>query len=200
MNSKEGRAHIIYSLSLSLITYLISFSLPQFRSSHLTIPVHFNSKKLSQPGLFPLKLQDDELDWKISLNYEASSDKMILYINDEPFLDMPFQADVTPKGPMNILSGSIRLNGKEIHRGWSQWNDDIALGWLAELENQPTTDISIEKFKSTSSEVVNSIFDFLGRTIDREQGLKSLAIEYYNDKNKLEDWSLEQLAHNTHNL
>ena len=28
-------------------------------------------KKLSQPGLFPLKLQDDELQWKIQLRYDV---------------------------------------------------------------------------------------------------------------------------------
>ena len=52
--------------------------------------------------MFPLKLQDDELKWKLSLSYAVDADKFLLFINDIPFLALPFKADVTSAGPMNI--------------------------------------------------------------------------------------------------
>ena len=30
------------------------------------------------------------LDWKVSLNYDASTNKLVLFINDKPFLSMPY--------------------------------------------------------------------------------------------------------------
>ena len=44
------------------------------------------------------------------------------------------------------------------------------------------------------------MFDYLGRTIDKEQGLKSLSMKCFEDKNKLEEWPLEQLALKCHHL
>ena len=35
------------------------------------------------------------------------------------------------------------------------------------------------EFESTSSEVLNSVFDDLGRSIDEEQGLKKLTIDHF---------------------
>ena len=49
-------------------------------SSSLLMRIY--SKKLSQPGIFPLKLQDDELQWNIKLDYDVQSDVLILHIND----------------------------------------------------------------------------------------------------------------------
>ena len=36
-------------------------------------------------------------------------------------------------------------------------------------------------FTCTSSEVLNSVFDDLGRSIDEDQGLKKLTIEWLKD-------------------
>ena len=49
-------------------------------------------------------------------------------------------------------------------------------------------------FECTSSEVLNSVFDDLGRSIDEEQGLKKLTIMRFNDKNTLHEWPLGQLV------
>ena len=59
----------------------------------------FYSKKLSDPGTFPLKLQDNLLSWKLSLYYDMQADQFILHVNDIPFLKMPYQAEVSPSGP-----------------------------------------------------------------------------------------------------
>ena len=58
------------------------------------------------------------------------------------------------------------LNGEELHRGWTQFTGDTILDWLSKLD-QPTTDIEIGgDFKCSSTDVVNSVFDFIGRTVD----------------------------------
>ena len=64
-------------------------------------------------------MQDDELKWKISLNYDVHTDTFILHINDLPFLGMPYQAEVTPEGPQNIECGSIKLNEVQVHDGFA---------------------------------------------------------------------------------
>ena len=55
-------------------------------------------------------------------------------------------------------------------------------------------------FRCSSSEVVNSVFEDLGQTVNDEQGLKHLTIEGYNDKNELQEWPLGQLALKCHSL
>ena len=49
-----------------------------------------------------MKVQDDELEWKISFSYDASTDKFILFVNDKPFDDMPYLAELTHHAPQNI--------------------------------------------------------------------------------------------------
>ena len=56
-------------------------------------------KKLSQPGIFPMQLINDQLSWKLSLDYDFPSDKFLLYINGKAFLELPYQAEVIPTGP-----------------------------------------------------------------------------------------------------
>ena len=60
------------------------------------------SKNLSSPDIFPIKLQDDVLNWKVSLGYHLPTNAFILHINDVPFLAMPYQASVILEGPQNI--------------------------------------------------------------------------------------------------
>ena len=69
-------------------------------------------------------MKDDELEWKIALNYDASTDKLLLFINDEPFDGMPYLAELTFRSPQNIELGTITLNGDELHSGWTQYNAD----------------------------------------------------------------------------
>ena len=98
------------------------------------------------------------------------------------------------------MRGTIKLNGKELHSGWAQCSAETIYEWLSKLD-QPTTDVFIGVyFRCSSTDVLNSVFDFIGRTIDGELGLKNLTIERFNDQNKLEEWPLEQLVQKAHHL
>ena len=141
------------------------------------------------------------MQWKIALDYDAETDNFVLHINDEPYLGMPYQAEVTPEGPQNIERGTIKLNDVQVHEGWAQYTSDTVKEWREDHKLlQPTTDIYIYGFSCTSKEVVNAVVEDLGRTIDAEQGLKNLTIEVFSDENKLEEWPLAQLVLKTHHL
>ena len=56
------------------------------------------------------------------------------------------------------------------------------------------------RFRCTSADVFNSVFDELGRTIDAEKGLKSLTIGQIDDQNILQEWPLSQLVFKSPNL
>ena len=74
------------------------------------------------------------------------------------------------------------IDEKELHEGWAQWNRNTLLDWLKEFNNDPVTEISIGNyFRCTSSDVANSVLDFLGGTIDPERGLRYLTIKGYCD-------------------
>ena len=47
-------------------------------------------KKLTQAGVFPLKMQDDEHQWKLELNYDAENSSFKLAIDGKDFLLLPF--------------------------------------------------------------------------------------------------------------
>ena len=112
------------------------------------------------------------MEWKVALSYYVPSDKFSLTINDLPFDGMPFQAEVTPEGPQNIDGGLIKLNDVQVHTGFGQYEPETFVNWAVSEELVPTTDIFIGRddeesgFRCSSSEVVNSVFDDLGRTID----------------------------------
>ena len=112
---------------------------------------------------------------------------------------MPYLAELPHRYAQNIKEGVIKLNGKLLHSGWTQVNADTFYEWLSKLD-EPTTDVFIGDLRCTSTDVINLVIDFIGSTIDAEEGLKNLAIEHFWDKNKIEEWPLEQLAQKTHNL
>ena len=169
-------------------------SLAARRTLMLFFLLNFDRKKLTQPGAFPITLQDDELCWKLSLDYNVQTDKFLLFINDEAFEEMPFQAEVAPSGPQNIKWGTIKINEVEVHEGFEQYTPFTVDGWRADYKLKPTVDIFIFYLMCTSSEVLNSLFDDLGLSIDKEQGLKKLTIERFGDKNILHEWPLGQLV------
>ena len=170
-------------------------SLAARRTLMLFFLFNFDRKKLTQPGAFPITLQDDELCWKLSLDYNVQTDKFLLFINDEAFEEMPFQAEVAPSGPQNIDQGTIKINEVEVHEGFEQYTPFTVDGWRADYKLKPTVDIFIGGgFSCTSSEVLNSLFDDLGLSIDKEQGLKKLTIEQFYDENTLHEWPLGQLV------
>ena len=55
-------------------------------------------------------------------------------------------------------------------------------------------------FACSSPEVLNTLFEDIGRTVDEVQGLKKLAIEMFMDQNTLEEWPLSQLVLKSQNL
>ena len=117
--------------------------------------------------MFPLKIQIDEVKWKVAIFYYVPADKFALTINDIPFHCMPFQPEVTLEGPQNIEKGLIRLNDVQVHTGFGQYEPETFLHYAVSEGLEPTKDIFIGGgFRCTSSEVVNSVFDDLGRTID----------------------------------
>ena len=82
------------------------------------------------------------MQWKIALDYDAETDNFVLHINDEPYLGMPYQAEVTPEGPQNIEAGIIKLNEVQVHDGWTQYTSDTVKEWREDHDLlQPTTDI-----------------------------------------------------------
>ena len=58
----------------------------------------------------------------------------------------------------------------------------------------------MENVHCSSSEVINSLFEDFGQTIDQELGLKKLHLHFFNDRNTLEEWPLSQLALKCHHL
>ena len=71
--------------------------------------------------MFPVKLQDGELNWKVVLHYDSLTNSFPLQINGIYFLQMPLQSELNPEGPQNIERGAIKLNGEEVHEGWAQY-------------------------------------------------------------------------------
>ena len=124
--------------------------------------------------MFPLALWDEELQWKIQVNYDVSTDKLLLAINDTPFFSMPFQADIIPNGPQNIDLGRIKFDEDTVSEGFCQFVDFVDR--VCDDKLQPTDFITIDRLRTTSSETVNAVFAVLGRAIDAEQGLKRLDI------------------------
>ena len=85
---------------------------------------------------------------------------------------MPLQTEVNPEGPQNILRGVIMLNGQEVHKGFVQYMADTFDEMHSVIEYEPVSDIEIKDgFCTTSSEVLNSLIEELGRVVDEEKGL-----------------------------
>ena len=118
-----------------------------------------------------MKLQDGQLNWKVILNYAVLRDAFLLDVNGVSFSEMPLQTEVNKEGPQNIIQGRIILNGQEVHSGFVQYTADTFEEMHSEIEYEPVTDIKIKDFGSTSTEVLNSVIDELGRAVDEEQGL-----------------------------
>ena len=102
------------------------------------------SKNLSSPGIFPIRLQDDVLGWKLSVHYHLPTNVFGLTINDLPFLGMPYQAQLILKGPQNIRGGLIELNGVQVHEGWAQFTAHTIDEWFSRNDSQPTTNLTID--------------------------------------------------------
>ena len=71
---------------------------------------------------------------------------------------------------------------------------------------EPTTEIFIGRgsdtklFYCSSDEVINSLIEVIGRTVDREQGLKKFTIDGFTDAQSVVEWPLRQLVPKCHLL
>ena len=94
----------------------------------------------------------------------------------------------------------IKLNAVKVHDGWAQYSADTVAEWVEEHELAHTTEIFIGRGSNTtpfccsSDEVINSLIEVLGRTVDREQGLKKLTIDGFVDAQSVVEWPLRQLV------
>jgi len=55
------------------------------------------------------------------LNFDVQKDSFILFINDQPFLSLPYQAHLMVDGPHNIDKGEIRLNEIVVNTDFKQY-------------------------------------------------------------------------------
>ena len=150
--------------------------------------------------MFPLKLQDDKLQWKLAVCYYVQMDEFVLHINGRAFLTLPYKASLANPCPMNIENGFIYLNGVIVHERYTQYTEDTFYEWCDQHSIQSVTEATIYLLKCSSSDAVNSVFDDLGRYIDAEEGLKKFEIIDFKDRNTLEEWPLSQLVMKSPNL
>lgn len=81
---------------------------------------------------------------------------------------MPYKADIELTGPQNIECGEIKLNDELVHSQFLQYTADAFCDLINEKALQPTTNMFIGYLRCSSAEVVNSVIDCLGRSIDEE--------------------------------
>ena len=76
-----------------------------------------------------MKLQDDELQWKLALNYDVENGNFVLFINNKAFLSMLYKSSLAPPVSQNIETGIIMLNGVKVHRGYTQYTAGLLGEW-----------------------------------------------------------------------
>ena len=67
----------------------------------------------------------------------------------------------------------------------------VSLWYEQAAKRQPTTEIELFDLKCSSSNMLNTLFDVLGRTINTEHGLEKLKINNFYDKNCLQEWPMQ---------
>ena len=141
------------------------------------------------------------MQWKLALYYDAEKNEFVLGINDIAFLSMPYKPSLDPPGPQNIETGSIKLNGVEVHKGYTQYTVGMMDEWRYQKSIESVTEARIgDSFACSSSEALNLVFEDLARNIDHEFGLKKFEIINFTDQNTLEEWPLSQLVLRCHKL
>ena len=93
--------------------------------------------------MFPLNLLDEDLNWKVSLNYDLIKKIFLLHVNGISFHDMPIQYEVSLQGPQNIEGGIIMLNEDKVHDGWAQYDANTVYEWWSEIDKEPIEDLYI---------------------------------------------------------
>ena len=112
------------------------------------------------------------MQWKLALYYHVESGNFLLAINDKAFHGMPYKASLAPPGPQNIEAGEIKLNGVEVHSGYTQYTAGMLDEWRGQKSIEAVTDVNIFNLTCSSSDALNLVFEDLACNIDSEQGLK----------------------------
>ena len=67
--------------------------------------------------------------------------------------------------------------------------------WCRKHKQESISDVVISnRFTTSSTNVVSTLFDDIASNIEEEKGLKSLLIYQFQDQNTLESWPLSQLV------
>ena len=56
---------------------------------------------------------------------------------------MPYKASLAPPGPQNIEAGTIKLNGVQVHKGYTQYTAGMLDAWLRQESIEAVTDVFI---------------------------------------------------------
>ena len=54
---------------------------------------------MNESDTLPLEIMDDDLDWKIHLNYDMEAADFLVWINDKKFSRLPFLAEIATTAP-----------------------------------------------------------------------------------------------------
>ena len=104
---------------------------------------------------------------------------------------LPFKADVSSLVPMHISMGTIKLNDTEVikvelNKNIYQWTPDMIQLWYEKAaKRQPIEEIELTALMCSSSNMLNTLIDVLGRTINTKSGLKKFKIGGFRDGNCL---------------
>ena len=89
-------------------------------------------------------LQDDELGWKLAVDYGVEDDKFTLFINGRAFISLPYKASLATPVPQNIEVGIIALNGQQVHSGYKQYEESTTFYmWCYENDIETVTEAVI---------------------------------------------------------
>ena len=149
-------------------------------------------KSIEDPSCYPVSLQcEGDFNCKISVVGYDSKRGFIMTFNDRKYYDMQYKSKVYGSGPQNITQGAIVMNEEtKVLDGFISYEQ-----FKAELPKQALlTDLLIQRFSSTSADVVNQMFDDCSRIIHEVRGLEKIEIRFFRDKNQLQAWPLAKIT------
>ena len=84
----------------------------------------------------------------------------------------------------------MKLNNVTVHSGWAKYTSSTFDNWCIQYELGPISEVLIHFIECLSNEVINSLIEDIGHSIDGEEGFRKLEINAYRDKNTLHEWPL----------
>ena len=99
---KQTQWHLIFEETRYVITASYFVKTKKIEISHGKKRERIRNKKLSDPSAFPINFQHRELASKFSVGYDFEKSTFTLLVNCEPFINLPYQAEVILIGPQII--------------------------------------------------------------------------------------------------